>query len=136
MRIASVAGIVASFTAIGVFVRKGDSNVAGLLVFAAVGCAILFAWSWKQSFLAPLEWAKRYVEGVEGDERHEWYAFKGQRVRVFLDEKQQPWFAVNEIAFILALEVDEKPSGITARTRWEPPKGSPRNACRKADCGA
>jgi hypothetical protein len=108
LRIASLAGIVASFTAIGVFVRKGDSNVAGLLVFAAVACAILFAWSWRQSFLAPLEWAKRYIEGVEGDERHEWYAFKGQRVRVFLDEKQRPWFPLDEIAFILALKVDEK----------------------------
>jgi len=29
-------------------------------------------------------------------------------VRVFLDEKQRPWFALNEIAFILSLEVDEK----------------------------
>ena len=42
-RIASIAGLVAAFTA-------GS-------VFGSIG------------------WAKRYVEGVEGDQRHEWYAF-------------------------------------------------------------
>ena len=108
LRIASLAGIVGAVTAIGVFMRKGDSNTAGMLVFAAVACSLLFAWSWKDSLLAPLAWAKGYVEGVESDHRHEWYAFKGQRVRVFLDEAQRPWFALNEIASILALNADEK----------------------------
>jgi len=108
LRVASLGGILAAISALGVFFRNGDRMLAGLMVFAAVGCALLLVWSWKHSFLAPLEWAKRYVEGVEGNERHEWYAFKGQRVRVFLDEEQRPWFALNEIAFILALEIDEK----------------------------
>jgi len=108
LRIASLGGMAAALIALGVFFRKGDSTLAGLMVFAAVACSILLAWSWKHSFLAPFEWAKRYIEGVEGDERHEWYAFKGQRVRVFLDGRRQPWFPVNEIAFILSLEVDEK----------------------------
>lgn len=53
-----------------------------------------------------LGWAKRHIEGVEKNQRHEWYAFKGMRVRVFLDAKQQPWFAVKDIAFILKLKVD------------------------------
>ena len=29
-------------------------------------------------------------------------------MRVFLDEAQRPWFALNEIAFILSLDVDDK----------------------------
>src|SRR3954471_2339671 len=106
LRIVSLAGIVGAVAAVGVFMRKGNSQTAGMMVFAAVACALLFAWSFKSALLAPLEWAKRYVEGVEGNERHEWYAFKGQRVRVFLDEAERPWFALNEIAFILSLNVD------------------------------
>ena len=69
---------------------------------------MLCAWSWTGAIFTPFENAKRYVEGVEGDHRHEWYAFRGRRVRVFLDAKQRPWFALNEIAFILSINVDEK----------------------------
>ena len=61
---------------------------------------------WTGSIFTSLARAKQYVEGVEGGHRHEWYAFKGQRVRVFLDENAHPWFALNEIAFILDLKVD------------------------------
>ena len=106
LRIATLIGAVGSVFAIGAFFRKGDTMAAGILVFAAVGCAAVFALSWTSLVFAPFEWAKRYIEGVEGDERHEWYAFKGQRVRVFLDDAQQPWFAVKDIAFILDLKVD------------------------------
>ena len=107
LRIASLTGIVASIAAIGVFFRKGNASMANLLIFAAVGCAILFVWSWRDALLAPFDWGKRFVGGVEGDHRHEWYAFKGQRVRVFLDEDFQPWFALNEIVFILDFKVDK-----------------------------
>ena len=69
---------------------------------------MLCTWSWTGAIFTPFEKAKRYVEGVEGDHRHEWYAFRGRRVRVFLDAKQRPWFALNEIAFILSINVDEK----------------------------
>lgn len=107
-RIASVAGMVALFVAIGVFVHRGQTFPATMLVIAIVPLAVLFAWSWTGSLFGSLDLAKRYVDGVEGNHRHEWYAFKGQRVRVFLDEKGSPWFALNEIAFILAPDVDEK----------------------------
>lgn len=107
LRVASLIGIVAAFAGIGFFVRRGESAPANALVFVAVASAILFAWSWRGAFLTPFEWAKRYVGGVEGDHRHEWYAFKGQRVRIFLDETGQPWFALKEIALILALAVDD-----------------------------
>jgi prophage antirepressor-like protein len=89
-------------------VRKGDSSSAIGLLFIAPAFAVAFSWSWTGSLFAPFEWAKRHVEGVEGDHRHEWYAFKGQRVRVFLDTNRQPWFALNEIAFILALKGGKK----------------------------
>ena len=105
-RIASIAGLVAAFVAIGLFVKKGQSFPAGMTIMLVVPLAVVFSWSWTGSVFGSLGWAKRYVEGVEGDQRHEWYAFKGQRVRVFLDEHGQPWFALNEIAFILSLKVD------------------------------
>jgi hypothetical protein len=107
-RIASLAALIAVIAGIGFFVLKGDRSNAILLLFIAPAFAIAFSWCWTGSLLAPFEWAKRYVQGVEGDHRHEWYSFKGQRVRVFLDENQEPWFALNEVAYILALEIDEK----------------------------
>lgn len=102
LRVASMAGIFAAVAGIGIAVRTGVTYAATILVFVAAGCAILLAWSWRDAFLAPFERAKRHVEGVEGDHRHEWYAFKGQRVRVFLDARQRPWFALKDVAFILA----------------------------------
>ena len=108
LRISSLAGMVVVFAAIGVFVHRGQTFPATMLLFAVVVLAVLVSWSWTGSIFTALARAKGYVEGVEGDHRHEWYAFKGQRVRVFLDEKNCPWFALNEIAFILALDVDEQ----------------------------
>lgn len=107
-RALSVAAIVAVLVGIGFFMRRGQSFPAGMLVVLVVPVAILFSWSWTGSVLGSIARAKGYVEGVEGDGRHEWFAFRGQRVRVFLDEEQQPWFALNEIAFILSLHVDEQ----------------------------
>lgn len=107
-RIASIVAILAVIAAIGLFVRKGNSTAAILLLVTAPLLAIAFSRSWTGSIFTILESAKHYVQGVEGDHRHEWYAFKGQRVRVFLDELQQPWFALDELAFILALNAEEK----------------------------
>jgi hypothetical protein len=108
LRIASLGGVLAAIVAIGVFLRRGDALSAGILVFAAVACSILFARSWTGALFDGLEAAKRHVQGVEGDGRHEWYAFKGQRVRVFLDANRQPWFALDEIAFILSIKADKE----------------------------
>jgi hypothetical protein len=107
-RIASVAALAGVVIAIGVCVHKGQAFPAAMLVIAVVPIAVLFAWSWTGSLFGSLSMAKRYVEGVEGSQRHEWHAFKGQRVRVFLDEKGRPWFALNEIAFILTPDVNDK----------------------------
>jgi hypothetical protein len=107
LRIASIVGIVAVISAIGLLVRKGDTTYAILLLFTVPLLARSLARSWTGLLFTGLESAKHYVDGVEGDHRHEWYAFKGERVRVFLDAKQQPWFAVREIAYILDLKVDK-----------------------------
>jgi len=107
-RIVSLAGIVASFVGIGFFFRRGDAASANMLIFVAVAFAGLFAWSWTGSLFDLLRRGTRYVEGVEGDDRHEWYAFKGVRMRVFLDDNRQPWFALNEIAYVLGLKDDDK----------------------------
>lgn len=107
-RVASLIGIIAAVIAIGFFFRAGDALSASLLVFAAAACSVLCAWSWTGAIFTLFEKATRHVQGVEGDHRHEWYAFRGQRVRVFLDANQQPWFALNEIASILSIKVDEK----------------------------
>jgi hypothetical protein len=104
----SLAAMFALIAPIGLYVRKGDSVPAILLLLTAPVFAIVFSWSWTGSLFTLLEWAKRYIAGVEGDHRHEWYSFKGQRVRVLLDEMQQFWFALNEIAFILALEIEQR----------------------------
>ena len=107
-RIASLIGVIAAMVAIGVFVRKGDTLSASVLIFAAVGCSVFFARSWTGLLFTSIEAARHHVQGVEGGHRHEWYAFKGQRVRVFLDANQRPWFALNEIAFILSMKVDKE----------------------------
>ncbi len=106
-RIASLVAIFAVVAAIGLFIRQGEKFPAILLVLTVPVFAVVFAWSWTGSLFTPFEWAQRYIQGAEGAHRHEWYAFRGQRVRVFLDEQQQPWFAANEIAFILGLRGDE-----------------------------
>jgi hypothetical protein len=106
-RIGSLIAIFVVLAAIGVLVRKGDVLHATVLVVTVPLLAYVFSRSWTGLLFTSLEWAKRYVDGAEGDHRHEWYSFKGQRVRVFLDEMQRPWFALNEIAFILAVK-DER----------------------------
>ena len=106
-RIVSLVAIFAVFAAIGVFVRRDDALHATMLVAIVPILAFVFSRSWTGFLFTLLEGAKRRVEGVEGDHRHEWYSFKGQRIRVFLDAGQRPWFALNEIAFILAVK-DEK----------------------------
>ena len=107
IRIGTLLAIAAVVVAIGVYVQKGDVLTASFLLAAAAFLAGVFAWSWTGFLFTSLEWAKRYVQGAEGEHRHEWYAFKSQRVRVFLDETDRPWFALNEIAFILDLK-DQK----------------------------
>lgn len=106
-RIVSLVAIVAVLAAISVLDRKRDALYTIMLVATVPFLAFLLSRSWTGLLFTSLERAKSYVEGAEGGHRHEWYSFKGQRVRVFLDKKQRPWFAVNDVAFILDIK-DEK----------------------------
>ena len=106
LRIASLAALAALFVAIGMFIRKGETLGATMLVLVTPVFAVALSRLWTGSVFALFEWAKRHVQGVEGAHRHEWYGFRGQRVRVFIDEQRRPWFALNEIAFILGLAAD------------------------------
>jgi hypothetical protein len=90
--------------AISLAMIRGDTDTAGLLILSTPAFAVALSWNWTGLVFAPFEWAKRYIDGAEGGHRHEWYGFKGQRVRVFLDAEQQPWFACNEIAFLLGID--------------------------------
>jgi hypothetical protein len=87
-----------------VLVRKRDASYAIILVVTAPLVAYLVSRSWTGWLFTSLGRAKSYVEGAEGGHRHEWYAFKGQRVRLFLDNRQRPWFAANDVAFILDIK--------------------------------
>jgi len=106
-RIASVLAIVAVLAAISLLDRKRDALYAIMLVATVPLLAFLLSRVWTGWLFTSLARAKSYVEGAEGGHRHEWYSFKGQRVRVFLDKMQRPWFAVNDVAFILDIK-DEK----------------------------
>ncbi len=103
-RIVSLLAFFGLIVAIGLAASRGNAGAAVLLILIAPAFAVALSWNWTGLLFAPLEWAKRYVDGAEGDHRHEWYGFKGQRVRVFLDEQQQPWFACNEISFLLGID--------------------------------
>ena len=107
MRVASLAAIFAALAAIGFFLRRGDLLIVIFLLLTVQLLAVLFSWTWTGSLITSLEWAQRYIQGAEGEHRHEWYSFKSQRVRIFLDAMQRPWFPVNEIAFILDLKVEK-----------------------------
>lgn len=103
-RVASLLAFFGLIAAIVLAVRRGYTTAAVFLILTAPAFAVALSWNWTGLLFAPFEWAKRYIDGAEGDHRHEWYGFKGQRVRVFLDAEQQPWFAVNEIAFLLGID--------------------------------
>lgn len=80
------------------------------LLFAIAGVAIAFVYLFDlpQLLFTALGAARHKVQGVEHDGRHEWYAFHGQRVRVFLDEDGAPWFAANEIGAVLGLKAPDE----------------------------
>ena len=86
-------------------------------LFAVAGAVAVLVWT----FDVPeyLFWAyykaKKKVEGVEHSGRHDWYEFHGTTIRVFFDERRNPWMAVKEIAHILKLgEVPEAFRGYRA----------------------
>jgi len=48
--------------------------------------------------------ARRKVQGIEHDGRHDWYGFRGTTLRLFFDGAGKPWIAVKEVAQILEID--------------------------------
>jgi hypothetical protein len=72
----------------------------------------------RQQLLEPFDRAVKYAQGVEGAHRHQWYGFKGQRVRVQLDIMQQIWFSSLDIAAILDLDLATKPFALFGSSQY------------------
>jgi len=74
-----------------------------IALFPLVGWAILLVWLFDapQLLFSLFDAAKHKVAGVEGEGRHEWYGFRGTRLRIFLDGSGAPWLAVKEFAHVL-----------------------------------
>jgi len=99
MRVAVVIGSVIvlylAFTTLGAFALFAMAGVVIVLVYTFDVPGFLFS-----GYYA----AKKRVQGVEHAGRHDWYGFHGSTIRVFFDERRNPWIAAKEIAHILAVE--------------------------------
>ena len=98
----AVAGILGGAFIVWAGMRLRES---AFLLFPIVGVAIGLVWIFDvpQWLFTAIDAARHKVAGVEHAGRHEWYGFKGARVRVFLDDAGAPWFALKEVAFILGI---------------------------------
>jgi hypothetical protein len=96
----------------GAFLVWAGMNVAAnaFLLFPIAGVVIGLVWALDvpQWLFSGIDAARHKVAGVEHAGRHEWYAFKGHRVRVFLSDTSAPWFPVKEIAHLLDLKEPER----------------------------
>ena len=97
LRVAAVLGSVIvlylAFTSLGAF---------GLFALAGVVIVLVYTFDVPEVLFAGFYKARRKVQGVEHAGRHDWYGFHGTTIRVFFDERHQPWMTAKEIAHILA----------------------------------
>ena len=97
MRVAVVVGSVivlyVAFTSLGAF---------GLFAMAGVVIVLVYTFDVPEMLFAGFYKARRKVRGVEHAGRHDWYGFHGSTIRVFFDERRNPWLAAKEVAHILA----------------------------------
>jgi hypothetical protein len=97
VRVAAVVGSVIvlylAFTTLGAFALFAVAGVVIVLVYTFDVPEVLFS-----GYYA----AKKKVQGVEHAGRHDWYSFHGATIRVFFDERHNPWMAAKEIAHLLA----------------------------------
>ena len=84
--------------------RHLTQNPFLLFPIAGVAIVLVYLFDAPQIFFTAIDAARHKVQGVEHAGRHEWYGFRGRRVRVFLDESGAPWFAANEIGLILGVK--------------------------------
>ena len=75
-------------------------------LFPVVGVVIVLVYLFDapQFLFSVIDAARHKVAGVEHNGRHEWYGFRGTRMRLFFDEAGAPWIAVKELALVLGID--------------------------------
>jgi BRO family protein len=98
MRAATVVGCV-------LVVYLAVVSIGAFALFAVAGAVIVLVYVFDvpQLLFSGVHAARKKVQGVEHAGRHDWYGFHGSTIRVFFDERRNPWMAAKEIAHILAL---------------------------------
>ena len=98
LRIATVVGCV-------LVVYLAVVTIGAFALFAVAGAVIVLVYVFDvpQLLFSGVHAARKKVQGVEHAGRHDWYGFHGSTIRVFFDERRNPWMAAKEIAHILAL---------------------------------
>ena len=98
MRVATVVGCV-------LVVYLAVVSIGAFALFAVAGAVIVLVYVFDvpQLLFSGVHAARKKVQGVEHAGRHDWYGFHGSTIRVFFDERRNPWMAAKEIAHILAI---------------------------------
>lgn len=92
-------------------------SLGAFALFAVAGAVIVLVYVFDvpQLLFSGVHAARKTVQGVEHAGRHDWYGFHGSTIRVFFDERRNPWMAAKEISHILAVgEVPEAFRGYRA----------------------
>ena len=78
-------------------------SIGAFALFAVAGAVIVLVYVFDvpQALFWGVHAARKKVQGVEHEGRHDWYGFHGSTIRVFFDERHKPWLAAKEIAHIL-----------------------------------
>ena len=98
LRIATVAGCV-----LVVYLAVVTLGAFSLFAVAGAILVLVYVFDVPQLLFSGVHAARKKVQGVEHAGRHDWYGFHGSTIRVFFDERRNPWMAAKEIAHILAV---------------------------------
>jgi len=98
MRISAVAGC-------ALVVYLAVVSIGAFALFAVAGAVIVLVYVFDvpQLLFSGYYAAKKKVQGVEHAGRHDWYGFHGSTIRVFFDDRRNPWIAATEVAHLLAV---------------------------------
>ena len=98
LRVATVVGCV-------LVVYLAVVSIGAFALFAVAGAVIVLVYVFDvpQLLFSGIHAARKKVQGVEHAGRHDWYGFHGSTIRVFFDDRRNPWMAAKEIAHLLAI---------------------------------
>jgi hypothetical protein len=107
------------------------NNFGVVALFPLVGWAIILVWLFDlpQLLFSAFDAARHKVAGVESKERHEWYGFRGTRMRLFLDDRGAPWIAVKELAHVLEIADVDDAFSLYRPTEYASPRFANGEAC-------